>query len=140
MSAPVNAISVSVGPNAGLIKIEGRANFNSSVDFKAVINGLGEKGCDQFVRDLTRCVLMDSSVLGVLAGLGMKFSNSRNGGSHAEIQLLNPTPRVFDLLDNLGVANLFKVVSGPELNGNGLKPLEQTPASTDRKEMSRHCL
>jgi hypothetical protein len=26
------------------------------------------------------------------------------------------------------------------LNDNGLKPVEQTPASTDRKEMSRHCL
>src|SRR5258706_563946 len=63
-----------------------------------------------------------------------------NGEKPALIELLNPNPRVADLLENLGVAHLFRVVCGPELNDSGLKALGPTPGSTDRKEMSRHCL
>lgn len=122
------------------IRIEGRANFNSSVDFKALINGLVEKGYCRFVLDLTDCVLMDSTFLGVLAGLGMKFTSNRNGGSSPSIELLNPNARIADLLENLGVEHLFKVVSGPELNTNRLEPVEQSPASRDRKEINRTCL
>ena len=122
------------------IRIEGRANFNSSVDFKALINGLVEKGYCRFVLDLTDCVLMDSTFLGVLAGLGMKFTSNRNGGSSPSIELLNPNARIADLLENLGVEHLFKLVSGPELSTNRLQPVEQTSAARDRKEISRTCL
>jgi len=122
------------------IRIEGRANFNSSVDFKALINGLVEKSYCRFVLDLTDCVLMDSTFLGVLAGLGMKFNSNRNGGSYPTIELLNPNARIADLLENLGVEYLFKIVSGPELSANRLQPVEQTSGSHDRKEISRTCL
>ena len=101
------------------IRIEGRANFNSSVDFKALINGLVEKGYCRFVLDLTECVLMDSTFLGVLAGLGLKFNSSRNGAP--TIELLNANERIADLLENLGVEHLFKLVSGPELSSNRLQ-------------------
>jgi len=122
------------------IRIEGRANFNSSVDFKALINGLVEKGYCRFVLDLTDCVLMDSTFLGVLAGLGLKFNTNRNGGSGPSIELLNPNARIADLLDNLGVEHLFKIVSGPELSSNRLQPVEQSAAGRDPKQLSRTCL
>jgi len=122
------------------IRIEGRANFNSSVDFKAVVNGLVEKGFDRFVLDLTECVLMDSTFLGVLAGLGMRFNTSRNGGCVPIIELLNPNARIADLLDNLGVEHLFQIVTGPELNSNRLERVEHSPVAADRKEVSRTCL
>jgi anti-anti-sigma factor len=122
------------------IRFEGRANFNSSIDFKALVNGLTDKGYSRFVLDLTECILMDSTFLGVLAGLGLKFSNTRNGNTIRTIELLNPNARIADLLENLGVEHLFKIVSGPELNNNRLAPVEQTPASRDRKEISRTCL
>jgi anti-anti-sigma factor len=122
------------------IRFEGRANFNSSIDFKALVNGLTDKGYSRFVLDLTECILMDSTFLGVLAGLGLKFSNTRNGNTIRTIELLNPNARIADLLENLGVEHLFKIVSGPELNTNRLAPVEQTPASRDRKEISRTCL
>ena len=140
MSGPVNAMSVCVEEKTAWIKVEGRANFNSSVDFKALINGLADKGYNRFILDLTDCVLMDSTFLGVLAGLGMKFNSTRNGGPAATIELLNANARIADLLENLGVQHLFKMVSGPEVSSNRLQPLEQTPASHDRKEISRTCL
>ena len=140
IGAPTNSMSVWAEGKTAQIRIEGRANFNSSVDFKAVINGLLEKGYTRFVLDLTHCVLMDSTFLGVLAGLGMRFSNNRNGGSSAVIELLNANARIADLLDNLGVEHLFKMISGPELDCSGLERLEHTPGTHDRKEVSRTCL
>jgi anti-anti-sigma factor len=133
-------MSVCTQDNVAWIRVEGRANFNSSIDFKALVNGLTEKGYRRFVLDLTECILMDSTFLGVLAGLGLKFSNPRNGDPRQSIELLNPNARIADLLENLGVEHLFKIVSGPELTTNRLTPVEQTPASHDRKEISRTCL
>jgi anti-anti-sigma factor len=133
-------MSVWVEEKTAWIRIEGRANFNSSVDFKALINGLAEKGYTRFVLDLSDCVLMDSTFLGVLAGLGMRFSNNRNGAPGPTIELLNPNARIADLLDNLGVEHLCKIICGPELNHSRLERLEHAPGSHDRKEISRTCL
>ncbi len=81
MSTSANSMSVWAEDKTAWIRIEGRANFNSSVDFKALINGLVEKGYCRFVLDLTDCVLMDSTFLGVLAGLGMKFTSATGGAN-----------------------------------------------------------
>jgi anti-sigma B factor antagonist len=141
MNGPANNMSVRTQDREAWIRIEGRANFTSSVDFKALINGLAEKGYHRFVLDLTDCMLMDSTFLGVLSGLGLKFSNApRNGSPDGVIELLNPNERIADLLENLGVERLFKIVSGPELSTNRLRPVEPTPASQDRKEVNRTCL
>src|SRR5436853_7872668 len=102
MSTSANAMSVWAEDKIAWIRIEGRANFKSSVDFKALINGLIEKGYSHFILDLTECVLMDSTFLGVLAGLGMRFSNPRNGEKSATLELLNANARIADLLENLG--------------------------------------
>jgi anti-sigma B factor antagonist len=140
MSGPANNMSVWAQDKVAWIKIEGRANFNSSIDFKALINGLAEKDYSRFVLDLTECILMDSTFLGVLAGLGLKYSSTRNGDPARSIELLNANERIADLLENLGVQHLFKIVSGPELNTNRLQPVEETPASHDRKNVTRTCL
>jgi len=140
MPGLTNAMSVWVEEKTAWIKIQGRANFNSSVDFKALVNGLLEKGYVRFVLDLTECVLMDSTFLGVLAGLGMKFSGGRNGSLLASIELLNANARIADLLENLGVQHLFKMICGPELNRNRLEKVDHNPAPHDRKEVSRTCL
>src|SRR4029077_18107903 len=103
MSAPSANMSVWVGDKVVFIKIAGRANFASSVDFKTLINALAQKGHDRFILDLSECQLMDSTFLGVLAGLGQKMNTRRNGVREPTIALCNPSPRIADLLANLGV-------------------------------------
>jgi anti-sigma B factor antagonist len=122
------------------IKISGRASFNSSVDFKSLVNGLSQRGFSRFVLDLTDCPLMDSTFLGVLAGLGLKFGSARNGDPHASIELLNPKPRIQDLLENLGVSHLFKVINGQEPAAGKMTPVDPGSTKPDRKEISRTCL
>lgn len=107
-----------------------------------LVNGLVQKGFDCFILDLSECILMDSTFLGVLAGFGLKMSTAQNGDANARpIQLLNPNPRIAELLENLGVAHLFKTVTRtgdlPE------EPAVDTPPDCkehSREEVTRNCL
>lgn len=105
-------LSVLVGKNCACIKITGRANFASSPDFKTLLDQLAQKGFRHFMIDLTECVLMDSTFLGVLAGFGMKL-NPNGAPSERGIELLNATTRVSELLENLGAVHLFNLSAGP---------------------------
>ena len=137
-NGPAN-LSVLVKDDLVCIRIAGRASFQSSVDFKTLINSLWQKGHRRFVLNLVDCQLMDSTFLGVLAGLGLKFSQETNGDSPATIELLNPCSRVADLLENLGIAHLFKVIEGPAPGPNGVDAVSPS-GSADRKETTRTCL
>ena len=109
---PSPKLSVLVGKNFACVKIEGRATFASSPDFKTLLNELGQKGFNHFIIDLTDCILMDSTFLGVLAGFGMKLTPSKTPSGRG-IELHNPTDRVSDLLENLGAGHLFNTTTGP---------------------------
>src|ERR1700704_5846646 len=113
MNTPSARLLVFVGEKFSCIKIIGRANFTSSIDFKTLLNELREKGYHYFVLELSECVLMDSTFLGVLAGFGLKLSQPPDGQGTGSIELLNATPRVTELLENLGVLHLFKLSEGP---------------------------
>lgn len=134
------------------VKIAGRANFTSSLDFKLLIQELSEKAVNRFVLDLSECVLMDSTFLGVLAGFGLKMSDARAGDSKASngqpnsagksIELMDPNPRILELLENLGVLHLFKVIHGPcvDMPKEGATPVALPGAHASREEITRNCL
>ena len=141
MKSPTTPLSVWVDEpqKTAWIKVSGRASFTCGVDFKALIQRLGELGYGRFVLDLTKCLLMDSTFLGVLAGLGLRFNHSPEPG-RARIELLNPNPRIVDLLENLGVNHLFSVVHGPSPATERLEPLEPPRPGADRVELARTSL
>lgn len=139
-NGPAN-LSVWVRDDLVCIRIAGRASFQCSVDFKTLVNGLIEKGHTRFILDVTECQLMDSTFLGVLAGLGSRFAQQPSGRQPVSIELLNPGSRITDLLDNLGIAHLFKVQQGTTpLPQETLNRIEKNNCSTDRKETTRTCL
>ena len=140
MSNGTASLSVWVSEKIVCIKIAGRASFQCSVDFKTLINTLREKGHKRFVLEVSECQLMDSTFLGVLAGLGLKFNDERNGHEPASLELLNPSDRIFDLIENLGIEHLFQIHKGPAPAVGELSPVG-TPASVpDRTETTRTCL
>jgi anti-anti-sigma regulatory factor len=139
MNTPSAKMWVLVGEKFACVKINGRANFNSSIDFRTVLNELQVKGYNYFVLDLSECQLMDSTFLGVLAGFGLKM-NPPQRASRGTIELLNPNARISELLENLGVIHLFTVRQGaesPACSGEA-QPVE--PAGATREDMSRACL
>jgi len=111
MATPPANLFVLVGKNFACVKITGRANFCSSPDFKTLLAELVQKGYTHFIIDLSECVLMDSTFLGILAQFGLKL-NSANGGGRSGIELFNANVRVIELLENLGALGLFKTTAG----------------------------
>src|SRR5579864_735589 len=90
MSAPSAKMLVSIGERSAMVQISGRANFTSSVDFKTLLDQLLQRGYTCFILDLTECVLMDSTFLGVLAGFGLKLNSPQTDKIDRTIQLFNP--------------------------------------------------
>jgi hypothetical protein len=139
MGATPTSISVSVVDPVACIKVNGRANFSISVDFKTLIYELHGRGFRVFLMDLTDCVIMDSTFLGVMSGFALRLGNEAKTAKAPCIQLLNANERVRGLLDNLGVEQLFKHRAGD----NPFQPkLQEVPAGGEpsKVEMSRTCL
>lgn len=103
---------VLAGEQFACIKISGRANVSSSVDFRTVVQELRLKGCTYFVLDLSECTLMDSTFLGVLAGFGLQNKSCKTDQPNVVLELLNANERVTELLESLGVLQLFKLTHG----------------------------
>jgi anti-sigma B factor antagonist len=144
MNALANSLAVWVGDQLVCVKVAGRANFSGSVDFKTLVTSLWEKGYHHFVLDLSECLLMDSTFLGVLAGLGLKLNNhapsaGQAANGHHAIELLNPSPRIADLLENLGITHLFDITRGPATT-ECLVALDHAPTAADRHEVQKTCL
>ncbi len=120
------------------VRVTGRANFTTSVDFKKLMRQLQESGCRTVVLDLTECVLMDSTFLGVLANEGQQRAVQQAGGAKPGLELVNPNQRIRDLIDNLGVTHLFQVIHC-DLSKEEFKAVEPA-AGTTREEITRTCL
>jgi len=140
MNTPSAKLLVLVGEKFACVKIAGRANFNSSIDFKTLINELQGKGFDYFVLDLSECLLMDSTFLGVLAGFGLKMNQPSEAISGRGIELFNPNPRVNELLENLGVLHLFKVTQGPLETPGCAETASPAPSNPTKEDVTRACI
>jgi anti-anti-sigma regulatory factor len=140
MSAGSAKMSVLVGERFACIKIAGRANFTSSIDFKTLINELRQKGFTYFVLDLSECQLMDSTFLGVLAGFGLKMNPQSQESCGQPIELLNANPRIVELLENLGVLHLFKLTQGSAALEGKVESIPQVPGTPNKEEVTRACL
>jgi anti-anti-sigma factor len=119
------------------IQINGRADFTCSMDLKKLIGELWEHGYAHFIFDLCECRNMDSTFLGVLAGISLQLSNGK--GEPLPLELRNPNPRVAETLENLGVAHLFKIGGSAGPLTDKYEPLAKGDAPT-QVELARTCL
>jgi len=139
MSAPSAKLLVWAGDHCACIRIIGRANFTSSIDFKALIDELRQQHCSYFLLDLAECVLMDSTFLGVLAGFGLKLSTGNGHHGRHGIELANANPRIVELLDTLGVLHLFKIAQDPLPLPGQAEVRTHAPANPTKTEVTRTC-
>jgi anti-anti-sigma factor len=132
-------LSVCVGKNFACIKIVGRANFSSSPDFKTLLDELAQKGFQRFIVDLSECLLMDSTFLGVLAGFGLKH-NPKGTSNDSSLELFNASPRVAELLDNLGAVHLFKMTTGTLQLAGDVQVCTPEPIHPSHEQITRTSL
>ena len=127
MSAAI--IQVAVADEVACVKIAGPANFAIGVDFKTVVATSCEQGGRVLLLDLTDCVNMDSTFLGVLMSMTSRLDR---------IELLNPSERITDLLDSLGVMELLKVGEGENPFEGRLNTVES--ATADKRTLTEASL
>ncbi|HAB16027.1 MAG TPA: STAS domain-containing protein [Verrucomicrobiota bacterium] len=139
MALPGSKMLVLVERPTAYVRLVGRAAVEGAPDFKLLIRRLSEEGVHQFCLDLTECRLMDSTFSGVLAALA---SESGSGAEQESPQftLVNPNPRITDLLDNLGVFSLVKVLHGDIATPAAGSEQEVPAAGASKDEIAQCCL
>jgi anti-sigma B factor antagonist len=140
MNTPSAKLSVLIGQQFACVKISGRANFTSSIDFKSVVQNLRDKGYTCFVLDLSECTLMDSTFLGLLAGFGLKMRGRPENPCDRGMVLLNPSPRITELLESLGVLDLFRITQGTAELPPEAEAISPTFEPHGHEEVTRACL
>src|SRR4051812_33085211 len=128
MNHPSANLSVAIFDSVVCIKISGRATFVASVDLNKLVEELANRGQKHFVFDLTDCVMMDSTFLGVLAGIALKLRDKKETAD-CQPQLLNANPRISEVLENLGVVDLFKMVNSKGQLTNAYEPAKSENVS-----------
>lgn len=137
MNTPTANLMVLVGERFACVKVAGRANFATAVDFKALLTRLEGKGYPYIVIELSQCPLMDSTFLGVLAASGIRMKPATGECESRVIELRNANERLIELLENLGVIHLFKTCNGelPEC-----QEIESSLCHPTREELTKASL
>jgi len=92
-----------------IVRVEGRANFQNSGCLRDFAAEMLRQGKPRFVLDLAGCTSMDSTFLGVLAGLAIELRQRRPAGS---VVLARVGARNLELIRNLGLHRLLSVEGG----------------------------
>ncbi len=113
-----------------IVRISGKASFLNSSPVKDLFDQLVEQGKARFVIDFKNCTGMDSTFLGILAGLGIKMMKADPPGS---IVLTRLGTRNLELIQNLGLHRLLTVDTGDELEtgSTGMVAVEKSPRLTE---------
>lgn len=101
------SILVGVTNRAVHIKVEGKGSFQNSPALKEFFKEMLDRGHRIFVVDLDHCPVMDSTFMGTLAGLALRLRENGRGC----LLVSNVNERNYDLLQNLGLNNLFDIES-----------------------------
>jgi anti-sigma B factor antagonist len=129
------SILVGVTSRSVHIKVEGKGSFQISPALKEFSKRMLDRGFRSFIVDLNSCSVMDSTFMGTLAGIALRLREFGNGC----LVVRNANKRNADLLENLGLNNLFeiesKVPSAKSETSLEAAPLEPTN-SMDRSDQA----
>ena len=91
------------------MKLEGRGTFENSKCVKEFVQRMISKGHSEFVLDLEKCELMDSTFMGTLASVAFSLRDLDDG----LLRVVRANSRNFSLLEGLGLDHLFQVEPEP---------------------------
>lgn len=99
-----------ISPSSGatLFRLVGRGSFQNAGLLKKAAGEAWASGCRRIVIDLAECLGMDSTFLGVLAGMALR--SQRDNGA---VILSRTSPRNRDVLRKMGLHRLLTVEDAP---------------------------
>jgi anti-anti-sigma regulatory factor len=99
-----DGLQVVIEDDVAYVRILGRGSFKISHSMKKFGAHAMKRGVKQFIFDMSPCVSMDSTFMGVLAGLSFRLRNQGGG----EMIMINLTSRTRGLLATLGLDQLIE--------------------------------
>ena len=85
------------------MRVDGRGTFQNSLQAKKALHRVMGQGVKDFVVDLERCPMMDSTFLGMLTGAALNLREAGGG----TLSVLNANQRNLQLLTSLGLDHIL---------------------------------
>lgn len=89
-----------------MFDLRGYIDAHTVIEFEKAVNSAMDTGIKRIVLDISGLSYISSAGIGAMMGLARKLSQS--GG---DLVLLNPTQKVFTILEGLGFTKIFKIAS-----------------------------
>jgi anti-sigma B factor antagonist len=100
-----SSIQVGVHGPAVWVKVEGKGSFLNSGNFKEFARQMVERGYREFVVDLGKCAMLDSTFMGTMAGVALRLKELGQG----RLRVVHCGQRSHELLSGLGLDQLFSI-------------------------------
>ncbi len=134
MTETLKGISVGLADNEVYVRVVGRGTFQNGQPLRRYALDMMERGVERFVIDLGGCDGMDSTFLGVLAGIGLRLTQN---GKRGQVRVANLSERNAELLQTLGLDRLFLMITGEAPAGINLQRLPDSDITHLNKALSK---
>ncbi len=115
-----------------VVRIEGRANFQNSACLRDFVTEMLRQGKSRVMVDFLHCTSMDSTFLGVLAGIALEMRKLPQPGL---LVLSRVGARNLELIRNLGLHRLLTVDTGSAPEDGDANGREESLECADRSEL-----
>ncbi len=128
-------LMVALADHTAFVQVHGRGSFKNAPPLKEFGALAIKEGIRRFVLDMRACQGMDSTFMGVLAGLAVRL-HQHNGG---EMVMVNLTPRTRGLLSTLGLDSIITTHMAGETPADiarflgAVPPMQSLPPEKDRR-------
>ena len=107
----VDTVHVAIHRGTALIRVSGRGSFKTGSSLKEFAVSASLQGTRCFVFDMEDCVSMDSTFMGVIAGLALRMKRDAAG----EVVMMNLSAKTMSLLETLGLDRLIRTFASGEV-------------------------
>jgi anti-sigma B factor antagonist len=127
-----SSILVGVSGSAVWVKVEGKGSFLNSGSLKEFAREMVDRGYREFIVDLEKCSMMDSTFMGTMAGVALRLKEL----GHGHLHIVHCGGRSQELLSGLGLDEIFSIHNNgavaPECES--LASNETAPGPDERKK------
>lgn len=95
---------VGEGPENQIYELKGYIDAHTVLEFEKAIQQAIDGGTKRIVLDIGGLSYISSAGIGAMMGIARKLTQIQG-----DMVLLNPTPKVFAILDGLGFTRIFKI-------------------------------
>ena len=100
-----SSIQVGVNGNAVWVKVEGKGSFLNSGNLREFTREMVNRGYREFIVDLEKCAMMDSTFMGTMAGVALRLKEL----GHGHLHVIHCGERSRQLLTGLGLDQIFSI-------------------------------